>query len=1280
MKPGDIVADRFIVERLAGRGGMGSVYRAVDRTTDEQVALKVLDGGPEVFEERFFREARVLASIKHPAVVRYIAQGATGGALWIAMEWLEGDDLSMRLARGRIDLASSLVLVARAAEGVAEAHAAGVVHRDLKPSNLFLVGGDAAALKVLDFGVAKLGARTRAVTRTGQMVGTVGYMAPEQITGERDVDTSADLFSLGCVLFECVTGTPAFNGETLIAIIAKVLRDAPPSASELEPSVPPELDELIRNLLDKDRTKRPKSARDVAERLRSMVSSLPEAPPLSRRARASISGREQRLVSAILVSPRENAEGSTNAIAEELASSFGVDVSDLGGGAYLFVVASSGTAKDQAARAASCAIAIRARLGEPRIAIGTGLATPTCGLPIGPAIDRAAALLDVEISDGAPFPILLDDVTAGLLDDRFEVEANGAAFVLVGGARVARSAPPPPRGTPFVGREKEMAIVEAVLAESRDERVARAVIVTGPAGGGKSRLRREFIGKAAHGGKLRTVVARADVVGSGGALSLVKQIALRLVSLTDAESRDERGERVRAFVGSRPGRGDAAHTIEFLSELVGATTHEEPSAELVAARSDPRGMSAWLRKTFAELCSDEARRDGLVIVLEDLHWGDEASVDFVGEALRQAKELPLFVLALARTEVWEALPRLRELLDPHEVRLAGLTPRAAQRLAEAALGDASSPDLVQRIVARSEGNPFFLEELARSAAEGRTDTSETVLAVVQSRIQRLDAEARRLLRAASVFGREFRPRGVTRLMGLPEGAVQVEGLLRHLVEREMIEPLPVAPARAHSQTDAGYAFRHDLLREAAYATLPEADKPRAHALAAEWLEREGDVDASVMAEHFERAGDAPRAVEWLVKATEEAHNAGSYERVCVLAARGIAAGATGVQRGALRAAEGLARAWRHDWKRSHPATSEALTLLPQGSASWFRAAAVHTFGSVSLGDGAAIGELTQTVVALADEPESTGAYAFALFALVNVLSLVGQRAIAEHLVAKLDARDKSSTDFAFVAWRALARTHLSLSTRGAPGEAWKHLEVASRFARGVSDSVAKVATDFYRLALLQDCGDAVSAEREARSILVGPGSDAVPYLRSWSLHTLGHALLVSGQHQAAIELAENLVSSDDALFTQRARSLLGQALLAARRFDEASLAARAVIDAAPSPQDKAAGLSIESAVELSKGHADKAIELARSALDLVEKSGCTAATASMLELAHLEALLAADAPALDPALVASIARIETVARSLSDSLQRAWREGHVNRRILEIARLRAGTHATQAGP
>src|SRR4051812_9777208 len=208
MEPGILVGGRFEIERRAGAGGMGVVYRARDRQGG-LVALKVLRDPSPIAIERFAREASILADLEHPGIVRYVAQGTTPeGEIYIAMEWLDGEDLHHFLWRQGVGIAESVDVARRIAEALTTAHARGIVHRDIKPSNVFVVGGDLGHLKVLDFGVARLRESDRRATATGATLGTPGYMAPEQVRGERDVDTRADVFSLGCVLFECLTGRP----------------------------------------------------------------------------------------------------------------------------------------------------------------------------------------------------------------------------------------------------------------------------------------------------------------------------------------------------------------------------------------------------------------------------------------------------------------------------------------------------------------------------------------------------------------------------------------------------------------------------------------------------------------------------------------------------------------------------------------------------------------------------------------------------------------------------------------------------------------------------------------------------------------------------------------------------------------------------------------------------------------------------------------------------------------------------------------------------------------
>src|SRR5579859_254155 len=253
MEVGSIVGGRFVVTARAASGGMANVYRGLDRETGQAVAIKVLAQGVEDEDGRFVREVNVLASLRHPAVVRYIAHGVgSDGRSYLVMEWLDGETLRQRLARGRLKLADGVTLSRTLAEALAEAHAHGVIHRDVKPSNVLLpLDGDVSRAKLLDFGIAHLRGATRVHTRTGMMLGTPGYMAPEQARGEPQIDARTDVFALGCLLLESVCGQPAFSGEHPMALLAKILFDEPPPLRQLRPDAPEALESLVRAMLAK---------------------------------------------------------------------------------------------------------------------------------------------------------------------------------------------------------------------------------------------------------------------------------------------------------------------------------------------------------------------------------------------------------------------------------------------------------------------------------------------------------------------------------------------------------------------------------------------------------------------------------------------------------------------------------------------------------------------------------------------------------------------------------------------------------------------------------------------------------------------------------------------------------------------------------------------------------------------------------------------------------------------------------------------------------------------
>jgi eukaryotic-like serine/threonine-protein kinase len=280
-----------------GAGGMGEVYRARDTRLEREVAVKVL---PERLTEdatalsRFEREAKALAALSHPNLVSIHDFGSDGDIAFAVMELLEGETLRARLIRSSpIPWREAVEIAIPLAEGLAAAHSRGVVHRDLKPENIFLTSD--GRLKILDFGLARREpsvqaneGQTRSPTVTlqttpGTVMGTVGYMAPEQVSGGSG-DARSDIFSFGCVLYEIVAGARAFAGRTGAETLAAILRDDPPHLSASGPQVPQDLAAAIRHCLEKKPEQRFQSARDLAYGLRATLASSGSAAPAAVRA------------------------------------------------------------------------------------------------------------------------------------------------------------------------------------------------------------------------------------------------------------------------------------------------------------------------------------------------------------------------------------------------------------------------------------------------------------------------------------------------------------------------------------------------------------------------------------------------------------------------------------------------------------------------------------------------------------------------------------------------------------------------------------------------------------------------------------------------------------------------------------------------------------------------------------------------------------------------------------------------------------------------------------
>ena len=281
-----------------GAGGMGEVYRARDTRLERTVAVKVLPphlaASPES-RQRFEREARTISQLSHPHICALYDVGREGDTEYLVMEYLEGETLADRLARGSLPIEQVLRYGCEIADGLDKAHRQGIVHRDLKPGNVMITK---SGVKLLDFGLAKvlapasstvdltaLPTQAAPVTREGTLLGTFQYMAPEQLEG-READARTDIFAFGCVLYEMATGNKAFSGATQVSVISSIMKEDPPPISRLQPTSPPPLDRIVRTSLAKDPEDRWQSARDIGVQLKAVGEATSELrPAVSRRPR-----------------------------------------------------------------------------------------------------------------------------------------------------------------------------------------------------------------------------------------------------------------------------------------------------------------------------------------------------------------------------------------------------------------------------------------------------------------------------------------------------------------------------------------------------------------------------------------------------------------------------------------------------------------------------------------------------------------------------------------------------------------------------------------------------------------------------------------------------------------------------------------------------------------------------------------------------------------------------------------------------------------------------------
>jgi len=623
-------------------------------------------------------------------------------------------------------------------------------------------------------------------------------------------------------------------------------------------------------------------------------------------------------------------------------------------------------------------------------------------------------------------------------------------------------------------------------------------------------------------------------------------------------------------------------------------------------------------------------------VLEDLQWADQATVSFLDGVIRSLEDAPFLVIAVARPDVRSAHPRMLEGRGVDELSLGALTARASRSLVIELFGVNPQPadDLINRIVDRAAGNPFFLEELVRAARAGdASELPDSVLTILDARLDALPSDARRVLRAASVIGKSFWTSSIEKLV--PSIDCQ-----RELVFLERADVIAKSESSRFDR-ETEWSFRSAMLVDAAYARLPVKDRERAHLTAARWLEAAGEGDPTLLAGHFEKGGDPKSAVSLLSAAAQLALEATDLPQAVALAERAIRCGAQASDEGALREIVAEASLWLGKNKEALVAAREALALLEKNSPSWCRAAAAGAAAAQRIDDlealEAIVGELMHLELPAGPSAETIVAFSLAAIQLafrgrVDAAAKLLDRIPIEHV-----HRHPGSVAWVFRAraWNALSsgdpETYGMLMRRSAAAfdaigdvrnacvqrvnvayasmnvgqleEAAREFEevIATAVEMGL-EMVAPVARHNLGLVLAW-LGDTARAETEERMAIAAfeAQSDARMLAASWAY--LARILSLRGDHPAAIEAAERAVTHAPESSPTRAVAL-------------ASLSLVLSADESP-PSDPACRAE----------KIQRALDTAEKAYGLLERLGGMDEGEELVHVAHVRALESIGRPA-----------------------------------------------------
>lgn len=914
----------YLIEEKLGTGGMGVVYKAKDTKLDRSVALKFLPpylALDDQAKKRFLREARSASALDHPNIAAVHEIGETRrGRSFIALAYYNGETLQEKMARSPLPIEEAADYAFQIAGGLKEAHAAGITHRDIKPANVIIT--EEGVAKIIDFGVARLEGSTH-MTSPGTRMGTVAYMSPEQTRGEA-VDHRTDLWSLGVIIYEMLTGERPFRGDSEQAVIYAIQNKTPEPLTALCARVPGALEQITEKTLTKRPEERYATLQDLIVDLQNVRvagrnSTQGTTASALARQQGTLLPEGERRQATIVVS---NLVGYTDLVeqlapeavdrvmnririyATEIAERHGGVINRCTDGDLVLLFGIPTTHEDDSLRAARAAVELHSRmhrLGDEtasrEIRLASGLDT---GMIVAHRLKRGdqayriaglprqrAALLAARAETGE---VLVSQDHRRLIAPFFKTEAREplalrgrgkpvTPYRLIGESGLQSRLEATERAslTAYTGREKELDTLDRCLGQAL-QGDGQFVTVEGEAGLGKSRLLYEF--------RQRLDLEAVQLL-QGRCQSHDSQVPYRplIETLRDSLKRNE-GD----IEDLTPDRAvDQIRAVDpALEEFIPLYLH------LLSIKSEahplPKHMEGeQLRLAMIEALSAvftlNAKHRPVVMLLEDWHWSDEASKEVLRQLAEMISAYPLLVVANHRPAYeldWGRPARHTQ------VHLSPLEATSSVSVMASVVGTVQFPKALGRLLhARTGGNPFFLEEMCRTLLEEETlkvedgqavltgslqtfQLPDTIQAVLRTRLDRLGGAAREVLCVASVIGRDFTRRLLTRVLS---------GKMQRLEALDTLRALGLIQ-QTHVLPEVTYRFKHVLVQEVAFESLLQHQRKDVHLRVGQAIEALHpnliNEQPDVLAHHFSRAEDWEKAAGYGLKAARRAHRLSQF--------------------------------------------------------------------------------------------------------------------------------------------------------------------------------------------------------------------------------------------------------------------------------------------------------------------------------------------------------------------------------------------------------------------